>query len=215
VTPAIVLARSGVARRPTAADLETLRRSWHAQQYVRLPQFLDRELLAFVRGFVNERRFAEFTHPASGHEQRLEDNPAIALLDFLMNDRRVMDAVEQITSTPQLGMFHGRIYQLTPGTDEGHDWHADHTSGREIGVSINLTDRPFEGGVLQLRWTATGAPISEYANVGAGDCVLFRLADEIEHRVLPVTGTVPRVAYAGWFYSGRSLKERLADLVAP
>jgi hypothetical protein len=47
------------------------------------------------------------------------------------------------------------------------------------------------------------------ANTGAGDAVLFRIAERLEHRVTSLRGDVPRTAYAGWF-----LREpRFADVL--
>ncbi len=214
MTPPISLSRAGVAIHLSDDQLTAMRRAWSTRQFVVFPGFLDRQLLEFVDHAARDRTFRPNLHPASGLEQKLESNPGITLLDFLMNDPALLRQVEQVTSMPRLGWFHGRIYKLTPGTDEGHDWHCDHLSDRELGVSINLSAEPFEGGLLQLRRTQTLEPVGEYANVGRGDCVVFKLSDDLEHRVLPVTGTVPRVAYAGWFYSGDSMHERFAALSA-
>jgi hypothetical protein len=35
-----------------------------------------------------------------------------------------------------------------------------------------------------------------------GDATLFRIGDDLEHRVMPVKSGSVRVAYAGWFLSG-------------
>jgi hypothetical protein len=43
--------------------------------------------------------------------------------------------------------------------------------------------------------------LSEVHNPIAGDAVMFRVHPTLRHRVDPVTGTVPRTAYAGWFCS--------------
>ena len=212
MTPPISLSRAGVADHLSDTQADEMRHAWATRQFIVFPGFLNRQLLDFVEAATRDRTFRPNHHPASGMEQRLEDNAGTALLDFLMNDPGLIRRVEQLTSTPRIGWFHGRIYKLTPGTDEAHDWHGDHLTDGEIGVSINLSAQPFEGGLLQLRHVATQAPIGEFANVGRGDCVLFRLGDDVEHRVLPVTGTVPRAAFAGWFYSGATILERFAAL---
>jgi len=43
-----------------------------------------------------------------------------------------------------------------------------------------------------------------------GDAVIFRIADHLRHRVSPVEGDVPRVAFAGWFKSAPSFRSVLA-----
>jgi hypothetical protein len=41
----------------------------------------------------------------------------------------------------------------------------------------------------------------QIANLRFGDCILFRLSDMLQHRVTPVTGDFPKIAFAGWFKS--------------
>lgn len=205
---AVTLGRHGPAFAGPTAEAAAAA-EWRARQHIRFEGFLDDELRAFARTQIERGEFADFVHDASGHEGKMADNAAVWLLDFLMNSPPLLECVSRLTGR-DVSWFHGRVYRLTPGTDEGHDWHSDYEIGRQLGVSINLTPTPFSGGVLQLRDAATGSPISEVANTGYGDCVIFRLGADIVHRVLPVTGTVERVAYAGWFYSGPTLFERLA-----
>ena len=198
----------------TVLSAEQLRRfehAWKQHHYVLFPKFFDRPLLEFVRELFRKAEFSHLIHPSSGHEVVMKHNPAIWLADFVMNAPALLEQISAITGTPARH-FHGRVYQLTPGTDQGHDWHDDYVHGRRLGVSVNLTETAFEGGTLQLRDAQTHAALGEIANTGEGDCVVFRLGDDIEHRVLPVTGTAPRIAYAGWFRDGRTQLEQLKAL---
>lgn len=190
--------------------LDALRAAWSARHFVILEQFVAPPLLMTVRRHIASGTFGTFVHQESGHEVKMDDNAAVWLLDFLMNSPDVLQAVGRITDRP-VTWFHGRVYRLTPGTDEGHDWHKDYEIGRQIGVSVNLTEDTFDGGVLQLRDAGTKAALSEVANTGSGDCVIFRLGDDIQHRVLPVTGHAARLAFAGWFYTGPTLRDRLVQ----
>ena len=208
-TPVIQLLPSGPAFQGDGPAWAGLAREWRDRHWVRFERFLAPALLATVQRQIAQGEFTDFVHDASGHEGKMTDNAAVWLLDFLMNSPALLDRISQLTGR-DVSWFHGRIYRLTPGTDEGHDWHSDYEIGRQLGVSINLTPTPFSGGELQLADAVTRAPISEVANTGYGDCVIFRLGADIAHRVLPVTGEVARTAYAGWFYSGPSLLERLS-----
>ncbi|MGE0443795.1 MAG: 2OG-Fe(II) oxygenase [Vicinamibacterales bacterium] len=205
----IVLTRSGPVLSASAAEHAALLREWQQRHCLLLPRFLHPDLYADIAGDVERGVFADFVHEQSGHEAKMEDNAAVWLLDFLMNSPVLLEKVSALTGRT-VSWFHGRVYRLTPGTDEGHAWHKDYELGRQLGVSINLTPEPFSGGTLELRDTASRAALAAVTNTGRGDCVIFRLGDDIQHRVLPVTGTVQRVAYAGWFYSGPTLHERLA-----
>lgn len=208
MSPAIALDRRGPRLQLDEARVRALQSDWARQQYLVLPGFLEPALLDEVRGHVRTGHFATFVHDASGHEGKMDDNTAVWLLDFLMNSPSMLAAVSRLTSR-DLTFFHGRVYRLAPGTDEGHDWHTDAVYERQVGVSINLTPEAFSGGGLQFRDHMSRRPLGGVTNQGAGDLVMFRLGNDIEHRVLPVTGGVTRLAYAGWFYSGASLRERL------
>jgi hypothetical protein len=41
--------------------------------------------------------------------------------------------------------------------------------------------------------------VLEIANIVCGDTRIFRIGPDLQHRVTPVTGTVTKAAYAGWF----------------
>jgi hypothetical protein len=191
-------------------ELDALQRRWQTNHLVVLSRFFDAALLEMVRAHVRGATFYENTHPDSGRESTMTKDRVIWRLDFLMNTAALLRQVEAITGCTPIRSFHGRVYQLNPGTDQGHDWHDDFAHHRRLGVSVNLSDRVFAGGLLQLRDDRSKAMLSEVANTGAGDCVIFRLGDDIEHRVLPVTGGAPRQAYAGWFHDGPTQLDRLA-----
>jgi hypothetical protein len=194
----------------SGAEFERFRCDWRKNHLVVLPQFFDTALLELVRAHVRGAEFFDNRHPASGRETTMKKDRIIWQLDFLMNTAALLQQIEAITGCGPLRYFQGRVYQLTPGTDQGHDWHDDFAHHRRLGVSVNLSERVFAGGVLQLRDDRTKATLAEISNTGAGDCVIFRLGDDIEHRVLPVTGAVARQAYAGWFHDGPTQLDRLA-----
>jgi hypothetical protein len=194
----------------SVAELQAFQRDWRRNHSIVLPHFFDSALLEMVRAHLRGAEFFDNPHPASGRETTMKKDRIIWRLDFLMNTAALLQQVETLTGCHPLRSFHGRVYQLTPGTDQGHDWHDDFEHHRRLGVSVNLSDRVFDGGVLQLRDDRTKAMLAEVSNTGAGDCVIFRLGDDIEHRVLPVIGEVPRQAYAGWFHDGPTQLDRLA-----
>ena len=66
-------------------------------------------------------------------------------------------------------------------------------------MSVNLSPKPYAGGILQLREARSEEILAEIANTGLGDALFFRISPELKHRVSPVEGIVPKTAYAGWF----------------
>ncbi|MEI6245256.1 MAG: 2OG-Fe(II) oxygenase [Acidobacteriota bacterium] len=195
----IQLSRRGLRADLQPGDFERLRDEWQQHQFMRLPQLFDAELVQFVQAQARAAEFAINDHTASGVELCMKADTLVGIVDFLMNAPELVRLAEAVTGCGHIGSFFGRIYRLIPGSDMGHDWHGDTQYGRQLGVSLNLTEGVFEGGQLELRDIASGRTISRLHNTGSGDCVIFRLGEDIEHRVLPVTGTVIRQAYAGWF----------------
>ncbi len=197
----IQLSRRGVRYDPQPGEVARLEEDWRRQQFILLPQLFDADLISLIQAGARRGPWDVNVHPNSGVEQCLNATALVGMIDFHFNTPALTRLTEEVTGCGHIGAFFGRIYKLTPGTDEGHDWHGDIRHGRLVGVSVNLSEGVFEGGELQLRETGTERAISAYANTGPGDCVIFRLGHDIEHRVLPVTGAVARQAYAGWFLS--------------
>ena len=55
-----------------------------------------------------------------------------------------------------------------------------------------------EGPYLMKR-SGSDEIIQEVYNTGFGDALLFRISNQLKHRVQEVKGTVPKTAFAGWF----------------
>ena len=80
-----------------------------------------------------------------------------------------------------------------------------------MALSINLSTDVYGGGTFELRDRQTKAPLAQINNTGFGDALLFRVSNNLEHRVTEVVGKVAKTACAGWFRAtGVSL---FADLV--
>ena len=80
-------------------------------------------------------------------------------------------------------------------------WHRDSEAihQRRLGFSLNLSQQPFQGGALAIRICGQPNTIQKITIPHIGDAALFRIADNFEHRALPILGEAPRVAFVGWF----------------
>jgi hypothetical protein len=90
---------------------------------------------------------------------------------------------------------------MLPGKDHYEDWHNDLDEARMVGMTVNLSNKVFAGGTLEIRHKITQRMITRITNTGFGDAIIFRLADYLEHRITEVEGVVPKTAFAGWFKS--------------
>lgn len=198
----IQLTRTGTRIEGDAAAIAGVRSEFDRTHVLKLPEFVNAELLAEVQKHVASGIFHSKVHKASGVEMCMEPNAAVWLLRFLMVSADVLRFVEGITGATELSTFFGRVYRLDPGTDQRHDWHDDLEDGRQLGFSLNVSTEPFEGGALQLREREPERVTATVYNTTPGDAVIFRLHSNVQHQVHPITGTVPRTVFAGWFRSG-------------
>lgn len=181
--------------------LDAMRQAFDASHAIRLPRLLDPDLLDLVRRTVRHASFSDREDPGLAREQCMDQNGILGLLFLIMNDERLFDVIRRITGCAPIGSFAGRVYLLRQGAGHYGRWHSDVDGARLIGISVNLTEGEFTGGRFELRDLDSGDVTSRIANAGPGDAVLFRIADNLQHRVTEVEGHVPRVAFAGWFQS--------------
>jgi Coenzyme PQQ synthesis protein D (PqqD)/2OG-Fe(II) oxygenase superfamily len=194
--PALSVDRSGLR---IAGDLEDLKRQFVERPYLALPTFVAPALLSVVQRAIEQGDFAERAHPGIGTELCLESGAATSACQLVFNDPALLDAVTRITGCAALGCFDGRVYRMEPQSGHYDSWHSDASHDRMVGLSVNLSHEPYDGGVLEIRRAAV--PEAEHAvgSGGPGSAVLFRISPELRHRVTAVRGGRPRTAYAGWF----------------
>lgn len=169
-----------------------------------LPQLLDPELLRFLLPRLAQSRWIRRIDKDIAAEDVLDDELALSLLHFVSNSPAFLGAIRAVCDCAGASVFRGRIYRLLPGSALHDSWHddvGDDKDRRLVGMSINLGQRAYAGGVFQLRDFDSKRVIREIANTGRGDATLFRISLQLEHQVTAVTGKEPRIAFAGWFRS--------------
>lgn len=198
---ALQIARDGV-RTPDASEIATLRAEFGARHAVRLAAMIEPALLGKLHArMARHDAWINHTHHlvnGPSTELAFGDEQTLGLLSALFNDGALFRAVRTITGCDVISAFQGRIYRMDPGTH--HDvWHTDVNGNYMVALSLNLTAGVFDGGELHLRDRATRQMHVRIANTRPGDAILFRIDDRLEHIVTSVTGTIPRIAWAGWF----------------
>lgn len=181
----------------TGDELASLRERFRREHHILLPGLVRERLLDRVRRELDAADFEE--HTGIRTELRMRSDRALALLEFLANDPNLFEAVREITGCDRIGAFLGRVYRMLPGPEHEGVWHADLVHGRMVAMSVNLSEAPYSGGLLEIRDEQSKRVLHRIANTGPGDAVIFRLAEGLKHRLTGVQGTVPKTAYAGWF----------------
>jgi hypothetical protein len=89
---------------------------------------------------------------------------------------------------------------MVAGPQHQLSWHSDTKDPqRLVGFSMNLSTDIFRGGTFELRDRWTLAPLAQVNNTGFGDALLFRISNDLQHRVTEVVNKVDKTACAGWF----------------
>jgi hypothetical protein len=191
-------------------ERQQLRAEFERHNCVRLPGFLGTALVEQLVERVNESGFYSRDHGDIGTEECAAAGGALALLLFMANDRPLFEVVRQVTGCGEIGCFDGRVYRIDPARGHHDSWHSDVGDNRLVAMSVNLSIDPYEGGVLEIRDQRTGEITARPAGLAPGEAVMFRISEDLRHRVSPVTGEVPRLAFAGWFKSAPSFRSVLA-----
>jgi hypothetical protein len=221
--PVIQLTRAGLTA--DAGDIAALREEFAQHHCVRLPRLLAPDVLQGLLPWLAAAPFVETPHhfqdEQGGTREFARDltiagsSPVLHALHWLLNAPALFAVIEQITGSARIGCFSGRIYRSLPGSRHHLDWHDDRAEAdRLVGLSLSLSEPPYEGGVFQIRERGARRLTAEVACQGAGSAHLFRIAPSVEHRVTAVVGPHPRTVAAGWFLSRPSREALLKSLYA-
>jgi 2-oxoglutarate-Fe(II)-dependent oxygenase superfamily protein len=159
------------------------------------------DLLAMLRKRLESARFSRRIEDGVEIELTLEEPAPLALAMVALNDPALFATIDRITACGPVGCFSGRVYSRQARADGAHyyPWHNDLGHERLVGLSVNLSDASFEGGVLEVREQPSKRIVARVANRTAGDAILFRISADLEHHVTPVTAGGARLVLAGWF----------------
>lgn len=197
----ITLTRVGAVFSGSPEDFDFLRAQFQRQHWLLLPKFFDEQLLNLLLAKLQETDY-RIVDRETGVELRPVDCTAYLAAELLLNTPSLFRAIRRVTGCDPIACFSGRIYRRPPSDGYFNRWHTDVTDeGRMIGLSINLTPEPYEGGALQIRLAGTRELVCEVNNPGFGDALIFPIDERFEHRVCEVEGTVTKTALAGWFRS--------------
>lgn len=206
----VQLSKRGIRVADSSRRVERLRADFARHHFVRLPRFLPKDLLETVSREIDRSAFYERTHAGIDDNKELcmrTNTIAAGLLHVLLNGEELFDLVERVTGCTRIGCFRGRVYRVVPGCGHRDAWHSDVARHRLVAMSINLSRRPYRGGMLQLRTAKSRRILRSIPNLGFGDAILFRIADDLEHRITDIEGVTAKTAFAGWFHSKPTFKK--------
>lgn len=212
----ITITSRNVAAVSNDSDIRLARDRYQKTHCLKLPDIIDRPLLLRIVELIDDAEVQIDTHGGLALEERFIDSQASIAINFLLNDYGVFKHIEKLTGCDPIGSFIGRCFRTRPTSGNFDKWHDDMDGSRMVGFSINLTPEKFEGGLLEMRYRDTGEIIFHEADRERrdfGDALLFQLKEGLQHRVTCVEGTVPRVAFAGWFRATPDYCETLREMI--
>jgi hypothetical protein len=198
----IQLTKSGTAG---TADPAELARQFERSHVFRMPRLLHSELMQLISSRLECCAWTTRDDGAIAREDLPADAAPAGVLHLATNTPEFLSLIRRITRCEQIKWFGGRVYRMSPAADHFDSWHADigiSHGNRLVGMSINLSPRPYQGGVFRVRDEASGEVLCELPNTDPGDAIFFRISPNLEHMVTPLVGTEPKIAFAGWFHSG-------------
>jgi hypothetical protein len=184
--------------------VEEARARFAADCSLHIKGFLAPDLVADL-----QRRLASASFVRRVHDQVEEGEAPVDMvmaddglkgrIHFLLNDPALFAFVRRLTGCDAIGCFIATVFRMMASQGQFDSWHSDVDGNRLIALSVNLSERAFEGGVLQIMEKAERRILARIANTGIGDAVLFWISPRLLHKVTDVVGDVPRVVLAGWF----------------
>ena len=187
-------------------EIQALHREYQDKKCVRLPNLIEASLLSQFVHRLKSTGFRPKTEGEPGDEfGRVlfvpNTEPALFLFQLMMNNPELFRIIQEITGCPTIGNFFGRIHRSSPGPEHQISWHGDNADHRLVGLSVNLSDDTFSGGLFQIRDRKSERILCEISNTGLGDAFLFGIDPDLQHRLQPVFTGGDRTVGVGWFRS--------------
>lgn len=180
---------------------EACRDSFEACRSLVCPEAIELGFLAILRNLCNRSSFVPDTVENLGDREVERPRRAGGALTLALQRAGLLRWLEVATGCGALARVDGRVVQTRPNNRDQLDWHDDlNDPARRLAVTINLTETPYCGGAFELRDARTRELLTTHHHTDPGAMLVFDVARDLEHRVLPVTAGGPRRVYTGWFY---------------
>ncbi|HYR79635.1 MAG TPA: hypothetical protein VEO55_06490, partial [Candidatus Dormibacteraeota bacterium] len=102
-----------------------MRREFKRADCIVLPNFLDAALLAVFQEQVASGLFSAQEHGGFGRDFWMGDNPASQVLNFLLNDPRLLRVVRELTGCRAIRSFKGSVRRAISGPGNSLSGHND------------------------------------------------------------------------------------------
>jgi hypothetical protein len=186
--------------------IDQLRSEFARKSCVRLPQLIEPSLFKhLMRKVTAARLVTKFEHDEDEAFGKIlfapSSEPALFVFHLLLNNRDLFQVVQKITGCLPIGNFVGRIHSSICGADHHIGWHGDNADNRILGLTIDLSNSAYEGGVFELRRKDSPEIICSIPRQLPGDAFVFLISPQLQHRLTLIESGGPRTVGVGWFRS--------------
>ncbi|GAA0307879.1 hypothetical protein GCM10009087_17370 [Sphingomonas oligophenolica] len=191
----------GAYRTTLLATPETIAGEFSKHRAIACANAIEPGLLATLMRLCREGSFASDEVEGLGHREVEKPQRAGPTISLALKRANLIDWIEHVTGCGPLEAIEGRVVRARANNHDQLLWHDDLDDvRRRLAVTINLSKQNYEGGLFELREKRTGKLLASHHHLEPGTALIFDVAYDIEHRVLPVTSGGPRCVYTGWFF---------------
>lgn len=192
------IVKHGADPRLTAA----LREQYRQQGYLHLKNFFDSFLAEHFQNYFQPDKLNEFFKAQYGKGYEAIDYSAIpefiSEYNYLINQKNYVEFLEAVTGSGPIGQMKGHAYVSDKNEKRGYGFHSDNDGNRYFLISINITPKPYEGGVFTMRNSQTKETLFQIHNNDSYGALIAPVGDHLEHAVSDVTGDVTRLTLLSW-----------------
>lgn len=193
-------------------ELLRLQKQWQEKHFIHLPGLIEPGLLEGVRKALGRGTFLKQKHEGvDATESVLKRDSTITMLEMMAGEPTFSNAISNITGAKPVGHFLGRVYNISKSDHD--DWHDDAGADYLMAMSINFSPKPYKGGYLELRDKETKKIFGNVQNLGPGDALIFEISKDLEHKITPVKGNHPKIAFAGWFSPQPHYEDHMSEAI--
>ena len=193
----------GAFRTVLLASPEAVAAEFSKHRAIACAHAIEPDLLASLLRLCREGHFEPNEVEDLGHREVENPQRAGRTLTHVLKRADLIGWIERATGCGPLETVEGRVVRARANNHDQLLWHDDlDEPHRRLAITINLSEHGYEGGLFELREKRTEKLLAMHRHIAPGTALIFDVAYDIEHRVLPVTAGGPRCVYTGWFFKG-------------
>ena len=162
---------------------------------------IEPDLLSSLMRLCRDGAFTSDEVAGLGHREVESPQRAGRVISLALKRGALLSWLEAMAGCGSLRNVEGRVVRALANNHDQLLWHDDlDEPRRRLAITINLSAQLYEGGLFELRDKRTHDVLATHLHLEPGTALIFDVARDIEHRVLPVTSGGPRCVYTGWFF---------------